>query len=542
MSGGAIPTSANAHGSASGTTRSAVADGAITVRNTQSQTQNVAALSRDTDNANGHIDKIFDKDKVARKLEFAQEVQELGQRVASDVSSYKMQAAEAETKERLLKANPQYASYSPEVFNNLVVNDAGYKAVAEKWGTGGSYSMAAAAVTGVLGGLGAGNFGAAAAGGMAPYIASKIKQETSTVVDGQVKTNVLANTMAHAVAGAVLAQLAGNSASAGAAGAAGGELMARAILRTMYPGKQASELTEDEKQVVSALGQLAAQLSAGVASGSVEGGIQGAVAGKNAVENNALSDIAQAQSEGKTLEQKAGEYVEAENERYKKENCGGMSAEACSVKMYTERREALKETVSLGADFVPVVGDIKSFAEAQSALDYLAAAIGIIPGAGDAAGKVIRAAETALKKGDIAEASKLINKASDEISGHLPGPGQTSLPSSGIGSNAAFSVNNAQLGKKLGKHVEDFGGNASNAADRQHVLDIINDIGSHPDKVIAGKFAGQGTGVGASRGDVFFRIKGSDVIVTKPDGSFVTILKDGINNTSVKNTLKGEPK
>jgi len=32
---------------------------------------------------------------------------------------------------------------------NLIVNDAGYKAVAEKWGTGGSYSMTAAAVTGV---------------------------------------------------------------------------------------------------------------------------------------------------------------------------------------------------------------------------------------------------------------------------------------------------------------------------------------------------------------------------------------------------------
>nr|WP_240152446.1 DUF4258 domain-containing protein [Erwinia amylovora] len=138
------------------------------------------------------------------------------------------------------------------------------------------------------------------------------------------------------------------------------------------------------------------------------------------VENNALSDIAQAQSEGKTPEQKAGEYVEAENERYKKANCGGMSAQACSVKMYEERREALKDTVSLGADFVPVVGDIKSFAEAQSALDYLAAAIGIIPGAGDAAGKVIRAAEMALKKGDVAEASKLINQASSEVSATLP--------------------------------------------------------------------------------------------------------------------------
>jgi len=298
MSGGAIPTSANTHGSASGTTRSAVADGTITVRSGQAQTQNVADLSRDTDNANGHIDKIFDKDKVANKLEFAQGMQELGQRVAGDVSSYQMQAAENETRERLLKANPQYAGYSNEALNTLIVNDPGYKAVAEKWGTGGSYSMAAAAVTGVLGGLGAGDLGAAAAGGMAPYIANKIKHATSTFVNGQEQTNVLANTMAHAVAGAVLAQLAGNSATAGAAGAAGGELMARAILSSMYPGKQASELTQEEKQVVSALGQLAAQLSAGLASGSVEGGIQGAVAGKNAVENNALgSDEEEVQRE-----------------------------------------------------------------------------------------------------------------------------------------------------------------------------------------------------------------------------------------------------
>ncbi|GME30519.1 MULTISPECIES: hemagglutinin repeat-containing protein [unclassified Pantoea] len=305
MSGSAIPTSANTQGSASGTTRAAVADGTITVRNGQAQTQNVADLSRDTDNANGHIDKIFDKDKVARKLEFAQGIQELGQRVAGDVSSYKMQAAEDETRERLLKANPQLAGYSTDALNTLIVNDPGYKAVAEKWGTGGSYSMAAAAVTGVLGGLGASNLGAAAAGGMAPYIANEIKHATSTFVDGQEQTNVLANTMAHAVAGAVLAQLAGNNATAGAAGAAGGELMARSILNSMYPGKQASELTQEQKQVVSALGQLAAQLSAGVASGSVEGGIQGAVAGKNAVENNALSpgdfgqgmaDYAQAQT------------------------------------------------------------------------------------------------------------------------------------------------------------------------------------------------------------------------------------------------------
>ena len=133
-----------------------------------------------------------------------------------------------------------------------------------------------------------------------------------------------------------------------------------------------------------------------------------------AVENNSLGDIAQAQSEGKTVEQKASEYVEAENERYKKANCGGMSAEACSVKMYTERREALKNTLSTGADFLPIIGTIKSAAEAQSALDYLNVAASLIPGERVASG-VLKAAEKVLVKGDVAEASKLINKASGKI-------------------------------------------------------------------------------------------------------------------------------
>jgi len=137
--------------------------------------------------------------------------------------------------------------------------------------------------------------------------------------------------------------------------------------------------------------------------------------GRSTVENNALSDLTDALAAGKTPQKVAEDRVQEQNERYVQENCAGMSAEACSVKMYTERRENLKDIGSNIADFVPVVGDIKSFAEAQSALDYLAAAIGIIPGAGDAAGKIIKTAEKALAKGDVAEASKLINKASDEI-------------------------------------------------------------------------------------------------------------------------------
>ncbi|WP_448884757.1 hypothetical protein [Citrobacter telavivensis] len=212
-----------------------------------------------------------------------------------------------------------------------------------------------------------------------------------------------------------------------------------------------------------------------------------------------------------------------------------MSAEACSVKMYTQCQEELKDILSTGADFMPVVGTIKSVAEAQSALDYLLVAASVIPGE-HIASSILKNVEKALAKGDLNEASKLLNKASDEISGYLPGPGKISVPTSGVGASAKFSVTNAQVRKKLGKHVEDFGGNASNAAVRERVLNIINDIGSNPDKVVAGQ------GAGDSRGDVFFRIKGNDVVVTKPDGSFITILKDGVlNNTSVKNALKEAP-
>ncbi|WP_440784656.1 hypothetical protein ACTACU_00025 [Pseudomonas syringae] len=99
-------------------------------------------------------------------------------------------------------------------------------------------------------------------------------------------------------------------------------------------------------------------------------------------------------------------------------------------------------------------------------------------------------------------------------------------------------MDSKQLGKKLGKHVEDFGGNAASPTDRKMVLDKIHDIGSNTEKVIPGTFAGQGAN--GARGDVLFRVKGDDVVVTKPDGTFVTILKDGMTqNTSVRNALMG---
>ncbi|OIX90648.1 hemagglutinin repeat-containing protein [Pantoea sp. Ae16] len=286
-----LPTLVNMSDSASGTTRSAVADGTLVVRDKARQTQDVSGLSHDTDNANGHIDKIFDKEKVGNQLAFAQGVQELAGKVVGDVKAYKLDAAAEETKARLLKAHPDYASKSSDEMNSLVERDPGYKAVADKWGTGGTYSMVATAVAGALGGLSASNPGAAASGAMAPFIANQIKKATTTYdANGKEHTDLLANTMAHAVAAGVLAQMGGGNSIGAAAGAAGGELTARAIIKVMYPNTQPGELTESQKQTISTLSQLAGGFAGGIASDSLMGSGAGTMASKNAVENNTLGD------------------------------------------------------------------------------------------------------------------------------------------------------------------------------------------------------------------------------------------------------------
>ncbi|WP_262420563.1 hemagglutinin repeat-containing protein [Pantoea vagans] len=404
----------NGSGSADSTTKSAVSEGTIVIRDKEKQKQDVADLSRDVANSNPGLEVIFDKEKEQNRLKAAQLIGEIGSQ-AGDIARTQGQiagmkakadpAALAAAKEELTKKgklNPTADEIAKQAYDTAM----------KPFGTGSSLQQGISAVTAAVQGLSGGNMAQAISGGSAPYLAEKIHELTT---DANGKVNVQANLMAHAVLGAVTSYAAGNAALAGASGAAMGEYIAQQL----YPGVKREDLSEEQRQTISALGTLAAGLAGGVVGDSTADAVAGAQAGKTSLENNALGDIAQAQSEGKTPEQKAGEYVEAENKRYKETHCGGMSAEACSVKMYTERREALKDMASagveFGSDFIPVYGDIKSFAEAQSALDYLAAVVGIIPGAGDVAGKVIKAAEKALAKGDVAEASRLINKASSEI-------------------------------------------------------------------------------------------------------------------------------
>ncbi|MCE1114313.1 MULTISPECIES: glycohydrolase toxin TNT-related protein [Pseudomonas] len=170
----------------------------------------------------------------------------------------------------------------------------------QAYGTGSDLQRAAQAVTAALQGLAGGNLAGALAGASAPYLAQQIKQ-----VAGD---NETARLMAHAVLGAVVAQAQGNAAAAAAAGAAGalsGELIAKQV----YPGKAVDELSEDEKQTVSALATLASGLAGAVVGGDASSALAGADAGKNAVDNNHLT------LDGRMyLKQKEREYASA---------CGG---------------------------------------------------------------------------------------------------------------------------------------------------------------------------------------------------------------------------
>lgn len=77
-------------GKAAGTTQSAVAAGNIDIRNTAAQTQDIAELSRDTDNANGRIDKIFDEAKVKDNLAFTQGVTQLATQIMATSRCYRL--------------------------------------------------------------------------------------------------------------------------------------------------------------------------------------------------------------------------------------------------------------------------------------------------------------------------------------------------------------------------------------------------------------------------------------------------------------------
>ncbi|WP_240153692.1 VENN motif pre-toxin domain-containing protein, partial [Erwinia amylovora] len=293
---GILMVGVNGNGHDSSTTKAAVSDGSIIIRDANARRQDVAGLSRDVEHANQTLSPIFNKEKEQQRLQEAQKISEIalqaadiaatqGKIKATRAANDKIAGASQHDRDKALaglKKQDPSKQYSGADIENQVYQNFYNQALTESgFGTGGKVQQAIQAATAAVQGLAGGNIGAAIAGGAAPYLAEVIHKmtEDKTVPGG---INVEANLMAHAVVGAVVAQASGHSALAGAAGATTGEFIAQQL----YPGADRNQLTEEQKQTVSTL---AAGLAGGLTGGSAADTVAGAQAGKNAVENNWLS-------------------------------------------------------------------------------------------------------------------------------------------------------------------------------------------------------------------------------------------------------------
>jgi len=276
-------TVANRSGSASSTTKSAVSEGTIIIRDPQGQQQSVADISRDTKNANAGLGKIFDKEKEQQRLKEAQLIGQIGAQVGDIARTQGQIAGErAKNDPAALEAARDKLTATGKPYTDEDVAKQAYNTAMAPYGTGRSLQQGIGAATAAIQGLAGGNIAQAVSGAASPYLAEQIHNMTT---DASGKVNPEANLMAHAVLGAVVAQAQGNSALAGAAGATTGEYIAQQL----YPGIDRKDLTEEQRQTISALGTLAAGLAGGIVGDSTGNAVASAQAGKNSSENNNLS-------------------------------------------------------------------------------------------------------------------------------------------------------------------------------------------------------------------------------------------------------------
>ncbi|WP_052752463.1 hemagglutinin repeat-containing protein [Tatumella morbirosei] len=258
----------------------AVSEGTINIRNKDDQQQDVNGLSRDVEHANQTLSPIFDKEKEQNRLKEAQLIGEIGSQVGdiartqgeiAGLKAKKDPAALEAAKETLAgkgNLNPTAEQIAEQAYNTAMA----------PYGTGSTLQQGIQAATAAVQGLAGGDIAKAIAGGSAPYIANIIG---SSGLDDAGKV------LAHAAVNAALAAAQGNNALVGAAGAATAEMTGMIAINAY--GKPVSELSETEKQTVSALATLAACLAGGLTGDSTVDTVAAAQAGKTTVENNTLS-------------------------------------------------------------------------------------------------------------------------------------------------------------------------------------------------------------------------------------------------------------
>ncbi|WP_412763592.1 hemagglutinin repeat-containing protein [Rodentibacter abscessus] len=361
-------------------TKATLTEGKIILNKDSQPTETTAkalGINTELSQANSQVKTTFDiKQKLSEQQVIGNAIGEIGA------------AAQAYTESKAKALNEEADELAKA---GKIAEAAQKKQEAEKWQTSGEHKRKVEAVTTALSLALAGKpTEAIAAGAASPYVNQAIKTLTA-----QSET---ANIAAHVLWGAIEAELSGGKASTGAISAATAELGARALTQGIYQ-KEPSELTPEEKEQVLEITKALAGVAAGAATKgnsaeTLNAVSTGSAIAKNAVENNlfgyspeVLNSLAQAEQ----AKQIATDVEKAAIEKFEK--------------AHPELIENLKTTGNIAgfiADLTPVVGDAKSFVEAEDGIDYALATIGIIPGA-DFVTKPLKAAKVSIQKAKAAE-------------------------------------------------------------------------------------------------------------------------------------------
>ncbi|XKM14524.1 hemagglutinin repeat-containing protein [Orbaceae bacterium ac157xtp] len=284
------------------TTHSAVEDGELIIRDKENQKQSINDLSHDTANANNPLEQIFDKQEHLDNIEIIETINAISKETISIIDTANKAKAEKARQDEINKnllageadknengysqlTKEEQERYDEQLLANA--NKAGEEAYDQSL-KGSSSAMGSDerkhlnALTNIAKGLITGDITGTIGGVSAPYLAEQIKKYTEG-------NSEIANKTLHAVLGAAVAKPQGNSAIAGGAGAVTGEVVADIIRDKLY-GKEIKDLTEAEKENISALTQLATGLATVASTGGDLNAAGTAIsASKNAVENNYLS-------------------------------------------------------------------------------------------------------------------------------------------------------------------------------------------------------------------------------------------------------------
>ncbi|QGW89493.1 hemagglutinin [Enterobacter asburiae] len=152
-----------------------------------------------------------------------------------------------------------------------------------EYGPGSAFWTKGSAAAGLLAGALGGNLKAGAAAGAAPLLATLVKEQKDPT----------ARAALHGIVAAALTQLSGGSSAdglkAGAIGAITASAMTDHLVSALYGDKKSSDLTPEEKRLVSSLVSIAGGLAgAAVTDGSVSMAATASETAKVEVENNSL--------------------------------------------------------------------------------------------------------------------------------------------------------------------------------------------------------------------------------------------------------------